>query len=237
MRFHKAIRQCKGKRKSLLVHRLDGVDVLQILEGRMSRRKNFLEEGGNISSLQGRFGIPNSFVFAQEMDRAQKCAVAKLLTDFCRLRKKLRLGDAAKHLFSKQSGNRLHLSGNRGIILIQIGMIAARIHNAKHISLLGKRCLNGLDHGLCGIGKVNENKAANGTSRLIHEAAGLAEENILGVLRNLRDLHIGNRTVIIQIVHHVADHHLKGRRGGNTASLQNLGGAVGIKTANGMIFL
>ena len=82
--------------------------------------------------------------------------------------------------------------------------------------------------------KPTAKESANSASHLIHKTAGLAEEHVLCVLRILCDLLIVDRAVIIEVIHNIADHNLECRRGGDSATLQHLGGGVSVIAAYAM---
>ena len=77
--------------------------------------------------------------------------------------------------------------------------------------------------------KVDGHQPAHGRGRLIHQAAGLAEEDIFRVLSDLGDLRLGYPSVKEQVVDDGADEHLEGGRGAQARAGQNGGLAVGVK--------
>lgn len=79
------------------------------------------------------------------------------------------------------------------------------------------------------VGKVDGDDVADRRGRLIHQAAGLSEIDVLRILADLRDLHrCGGRSV----EKHVDDRpqqHLKGRGAGKSAARQHRRGHIGVK--------
>ena len=84
-----------------------------------------------------------------------------------------------------------------------------------------------------GIGKVNGDDTAPGRGHLVHQAAGLAEEAVFRVLAHDGEIRGGERARTEKTVHNRADEHLKGRRGGKAAALENVRGDISIKAGDG----
>ena len=79
------------------------------------------------------------------------------------------------------------------------------------------------------VGKVDGHQTTDGGSGLIHQAAGLAEEDILGVLADLGDLRLGDPAIEEHVVDDGADEDLVGGGGAQAGTGQNGGLAVGVE--------
>ena len=88
---------------------------------------------------------------------------------------------------------------------------------------------NGCDFRAILVEKVDGDQVAHSGSGLIHEAAGLSKEYILGVLTDLGNFCLGYLGIKEQMVDDGADQHLVGGRGRKTAAGKNRGLAIGVK--------
>ena len=111
-------------------------------------------------------------------------------------------------------------------------MVSAGVDDAEVVACRGDVKVDLVDHGSGGICKVDANDAANRACNLVHESAGLAEELVLGVLRELCNFNVVNLAVVVKMAKDVSDHILERRRGGDARSLEDVGGGVGVKAAN-----
>ena len=145
------------------------------------------------------------------MDGAQHRAVAAGLAQRGQGGVERRLVHPAQAVLAEESGDGLHLRGDGGVIVGEVGVVAARIDDAEHAAAQRKRQL--FDFGSVGGRKVHIRKATDGAGRLVHQAAGLAEEHVLGVLAADGQLDRGDAAVIVEVAEDVAEHHLeRGRR-------------------------
>ena len=76
------------------------------------------------------------------------------------------------------------------------------------------------------IREVDGHHAAHGGGGLIHQAAGLSEEHILGVLADLRQLHRGTMPLPEQLIEHRPQQYLEGGGGAEAAALGHGGGHI-----------
>ena len=83
--------------------------------------------------------------------------------------------------------------------------------------------------GMLLVEEVNGHQIAHGRSRLIHKAAGLAEEDILGILANLGNFRLADLPLKKQAVDNGSDEHLKGSGRTQAGAGQHRALAVGIK--------
>lgn len=108
---------------------------------------------------------------------------------------------------------------------------APGIEDAGRIAAVGKVKFHTLDQRRLGIGKVDEDQPADARGRLVHQAAGLAEIDVLRVLADLRDLDRGQLPVKKQLVQNRADQHLERRRGRQPGAGQHRGPDARVKAA------
>ena len=147
------------------------------------------------------------------MHGAQDGAVAGLFADLLELRIELRFVDLAQDLLAETARDAAHLLRDGGVFVGQIRVVRAGIEDAGRIAAVGKVKFHTLDQRRLRIGKVDEDQPADARGRLVHQAAGLAEIDILRVLADLRDLDRGQLPVKKQLVQNRADQHLERRRG------------------------
>ena len=65
--------------------------------------------------------------------------------------------------------------------------VCAGVEDAEGQTGLGEVHSHRLHHGLCGAGEVDGDDVAHAGSHLVHQAAGLAEVDVLSPLADLRD--------------------------------------------------
>ena len=109
-------------------------------------------------------------------------------------------------------------------------MVCAGVEDAEGQTSLGEVHSHRLHHGLCGAGEVDGDDVAHAGSHLVHQAAGLAEVDVLSPLADLRDGDGGDLLGHKAVVQDDADEHLKGGRRGDTASLRHVGRDVNVQT-------
>ena len=111
-------------------------------------------------------------------------------------------------------------------------MAGTGIDDAESIAFLCQVEIDLLNDGLLHIGKIDGNNTADRGGGLIHQAAGLAEPVVLGLLAHLGDLHCIKGIVTIEIVENDTCQGLESGRGGKAGAAQHAAGAIGIKTAD-----
>ena len=97
-------------------------------------------------------------------------------------------------------------------------MVRAGVHDAQGIAQLLQVQGQIVDHRLGRVGEVDEHHAAHGGGRLVHQARGLAEIDVLGVLADLGNGHGGELLVEEQLVENGPDEDLKGGGGAEAAA-------------------
>ena len=114
-------------------------------------------------------------------------------------------------------------------------MAALGIADAHDKAMLGQVDLGLAHHRVFGILEIDGNDAAHRAGCLVHQTAGLAEENILGILADLGNADLPELLHIIVIVlaaEDGPDTDLKGSRAGKAGAPQHVAGGVGIKAAH-----
>ena len=86
-----------------------------------------------------------------------------------------------------------------------------------------------------GVLEVDADDAAHRAGRLVHQAAGLAEKDVLGILADLRDADLAEFVHVIIVVFAAEDRRdadLEGRRAGQAGTAQHVAGGAGVKAAH-----
>ena len=89
--------------------------------------------------------------------------------------------------------------------------------------------------GVCRILEVDGDDAADSTGGLVHQAAGLVEEDVLGILADLGDLDLGEFLHVVIVVLSAqdgTDADLEGSGAGQAGAAQHVAGGVGVKAAD-----
>ena len=143
------------------------------------------------------------------MHRAQNGAVARGLAGCLEIRVKLRFVHLAQHVSAEYAGHAAHFRGDGGVFVRQIRVVRAGVERAERVAAVREVKRRLPDDGVRRIGKVDEDQPADTRSHLVHEAAGLAEIDVFGVLADLRDLDGGAFSVKKQFITDRADQDLE----------------------------
>ena len=235
--------ECQGE--SLLGDILHGIYVLEVAVGGTAGGQDALKEsihspiagsdiGGGDGGLQSGLLGSHAAVLGQEVEGAEDGAVTHGLTKGGNSGDDLLSRHLTEDRLAEVSGYGLHLGGNGGVIVGEVGVVTAGVDDAEVVAGGGHIKGQGLDDRGGGIGKVNSDDTAYGTGHLIHQTAGLAEELVFGELGDLGDRHLVHLAVVVQVGLNGTHHILKGGRGGQTRTLENAGHGAGIKTADGV---
>ena len=108
-------------------------------------------------------------------------------------------------------------------------MAGPRVHNAQCVAQGVQVHRHRPHHGGGGVGEVDGHRPSHGGGGLVHEAALLAEIEVLRLLAHLGDLHRRQLIPAEQVVFDDAQQHLAGRRGGQAGAGQHVGDGVGVK--------
>ena len=166
------------------------------------------------------------------MDGTQHSAVAVLTTQVGDVRQqRLHIG-LAQDGHAQRGGHRLHLAGDGGVLVGQVGVVAAHVHDAQGVTGSRKVHVHLLNDGISRIGKVDGDDVTHGGGHLIHQTAGLAEVHVLGVLGDLGDLHGADLALVVQVAQNDTDKYLESGRGRQAATLEHVGGGVGVEAAD-----
>ena len=213
-------RQTERQGQALLRHVFRGVDVLQIAIAGIPGLSYQSKERIHVPPTESRTLFFHPLVLRHKMESTQYSPITAGFPQSGNVFHDVRLRQRAQHLLPQRRRHGFHLRGNGGVILVQIGVIAAGVRDAEGKARTAQIKIQFFNHRLGRIGKVNGNKATHRTGGLIHQPAGLAEIHVFCKLRHFCDLYVGHPTAVIQMIQNIAHHHLKSGGGGQTRSLQ-----------------
>ena len=136
-----------------------------------------------------------------------------------------------QHAHAQRLADFAQLGGDGGVLAGEVAVVATDGDDADGIALLLEIVLDGAHVRVLGQ-KVDGHKAADGAGHLIHEAGGLAEEDVLGVLGDLGAQLGVHHPAVVEGVEHGHEHDLKGRRTGKAGALEHGAGHAGVKAAH-----
>ena len=119
--------------------------------------------------------------------------------------------DLGQHILTKVGADALQLAGDGGILVGQVSVAGPAVDDAQGMAAGRKIEIHTADPRLILMEEIDGHQAAHGRRGLIHQAAGLAEEHILGILADHGDLRRIDPAVEEQVVEDGADEHLIGR--------------------------
>ena len=111
-------------------------------------------------------------------------------------------------------------------------MAGPGIDDAQGMATGGKVEVHRGDHRVVLVKEIDAHQIAHSGGGLVHQTAGLAEEHILRILANPRNLRLAHPAIEEQVVDDGADEHLVGCGGAEAGAREHRGGAVGIKALN-----
>ena len=226
------ITECQSYVDGLILHTAFHSGILQILVAGVAGFIHDLKELIEFSCAQRGSFLLSTLVVHDKVHGTHKRAVTAFLTDLSGLSQQVLCREAAQVLLSEQSRDTVHLRGDRGIGVCQIRMAGAGIDDAERVALLCQIEIDLLDHRLLHVRKVDGDDSAHRGSGLVHQAAGLAEPDILGLLAHLGDLHSIKGIAAEKVVEDDTGQGLECRGRRKTGSAQHAAGAVGIKAAD-----
>ena len=147
------------------------------------------------------------------MQRAQHRAVSQLGAQLGHALVEALRGNLAQAGAAELGGHGLHLAGNGGVVCRGHGVVGAHVGQAQRVSLVGEVEIELFGHRVRRVGEVDVGDAPERLGQLVHEAAGLAEIDVLGALGRLRHGGRRHRGARPQRLHDAADRELEGRRG------------------------
>ena len=227
--------QRQRQRDALLFGVLDAVGVLVELKAGMPALDDQAQELVKFIVLHSLAQLGGAAAVVVEMDRTHNGAVPHFFAHVGDGGIEVRLRHVAQDLLAKAGGHALHLAADGGVVVGQVGMAALGVADAQHIAVLGQIELGLPDNGVRRVLEIDGDDAAHRARRLVHQAAGFAEKDVLGILADLRDAHLAEFFHIIAVVlaaQDRADAHLKRRRAGKSRPAQHIAGGVGVKTAD-----
>ena len=163
------------------------------------------------------------------MDGAQDGAVGGGGADVLESGVKLLGIHLPEHFFAEEGGHLAALHGDGGVLVGEIGVVGAGVHDAQRVAQRAEIQRQVVHHGIGRVLEVDEHHAAHGGGSLIHEAGGLAEVDVFGVLADLGDGHGGELLTKEQLIEDGADEHLKGGGGAQAAAGEDGGAHLGVE--------
>ena len=155
------------------------------------------------------------------MDGPQDGTVRNLPSQIWQSLHKFFFADFSQNILSKEIANLFQLTGNGRVLISEIGVVSTAVNDAQGMASLFKIKLDALNLGMIRISEVDIDHAAHGGSRLIHQAAWLAEVHIFGILADLSDFHRAELPIKEQLVADGAHQHLKSGRRAQSAARKN----------------
>ena len=227
----------QGQRQghALLLVVLDAVGVLVELKARVPALDDQLQEGIHVVRTHGIAQSSCTAAVVVEVDRAHNGTVAHSLAQLRDGGIKRILVHFTQDLFAHLFGHALHLAADGGIVVGQVGVAALGVGDAHGQLVLGQVDGRLAHDGMCRVLEVDRDNAADGAGGLIHQAAGLVKEHVLGVLADLRDLDLGeflHVVIVVLAAQDGPDADLERRRAGQAGTAQHVAGGVGVEAAD-----
>ena len=126
-------------------------------------------------------------------------------------------------------GHRAHFPGDVRIVVGEIRVAGAGVHDAQGMARPGKVVLHLLHHRGGRVGKVDGHRTAHRGAHLVHQPTGLAEVDILRVLAHLGPLHRIQGPAAEEAVYDGSHQDLIGGGGGQAGAGQHCGSHIGVK--------
>ena len=225
-----ALAQGNGQHQLLGRGLAGGDDVLQIHGGGASGIPDQGQETVKVPFPEGQSLGLGPAVFRVDVESPVYRPVSRGLADFRQGGQERLLRHLPQDLLAKAAADGLQFIGDGCVFGGQVRVARAGVQDAQGIAVGVEVQADLLHHRTNGIGEVDGHHAAHGGGGLIHQAAGLAEKHVLGVLADLGDLHRGAFAIPEQVVQHGADQHLKGGGGAEAAAAGDGGGHVHIQS-------
>ena len=227
-----ALAQGEGDARGLVDGAAADDDILQIQPGRAPGLPHEGEEAVEVALREGGGHGIDTAVVVVDMDRPQQGAVAGLFAHLGKTRVEFLLRHLAQHLFAEHGADGPELRGDGRVLAGEARVVGLDVDHAQAVAGGGEVEVHGRDDGGGGVFKVDGDDAAPGGGHLIHEAAGLAEEDVLRLLPHDREVGSVEAVAAEQRVEHRADQDLEGRRGGQAAALGHVGADAGVEAAD-----
>ena len=212
-----------------MVYSAGGSDILQIHPGAVAGFIHQLQEGINVVPVQGFDLMFHTVIFLIDMERTQDCAVRYFIAKLRNLLDKILLGNLPQVITAEAAAKLRQLPGDCSILVGEVSMIGAAIDDADTIAIFGQVHIKLQNLRLSGIGKVDIDHAAHRGCHLVHQAAGLAKVDILGILTDLSDLDGRKLVLKEQVVENGSEEDLEGCGAAQSGTGQNIGSDLGIK--------
>jgi len=106
---------------------------------------------------------------------------------------------AGELILAEAGGHCPHLPGDVRIVVGEIRVAGAGVHDAQGVARPGEVVLHLLHHGGSRVGKIDGHRAAHRGAHLVHQSAWLAKINIFRILANFRDFYRGYFIIVIKV--------------------------------------
>ena len=163
---------------------------------------------------------------------AKHGTVSAFLTQRRERRPEVTFRHVAEERLPEVCRNSAHFFWDVGIVVRQIGVRRGGIHNAERVPGRGKIIVHFPYDGRGGVLEVNRHTAAHRRAHLVHQAAGLAEVDVFGVLPDFGNLHGVKFTLTETMVDDVANQGLIGGGGRQPGTGKHVGSHNSVEAAD-----
>ena len=206
-----------------------GVKILKFDRAALARGVYRGKERRFVAVRDCRFGLLDAYVFLIVMLCAEQGSRGKFAAQRILRLVEIFGGYVAQKFAAEGFGNALHFGGDCGVIVGEVGVVAARRHDKN--AEVAEIPVRALHDGIFEIAEVNHINAADGNRRLVHKSRGLAEVDVFGVLGGTRLENGVQFPVVVIDVEYLGNDQFErtGRR--NAASLGDIGVHTGGESA------
>ena len=163
----------------------------------------------------------------------QDCpVVGKLGSQGSDLRKENILVYFAETFLSEQCGYGFHFLRNGSVVCGQICMVTARCGNHEIVAVVREIHSNRCNYGCSGILEIDSHDTAVGACDLVHQAAWLAEVDVLCLLSHDGKLSGGEAVGIIKIIEDGSQQNFYRRRTAESGALEDAGAGICAESAD-----
>ena len=167
------------------------------------------------------------------MEGAKDCPViGELFAKGADALEELGFGDFTEGFLAKQRCHGFHFPRDGGVVVCQIGVVAACGGDDKVVSVIGEVDFDGGDDGVLRVFEVDSYNAAVCTCNLVHKAAGFSEVDVFGFLAHDGKIGCGESVIVVKVVENRAQKDLDRCRAAQARALEDSGADVGLKAAD-----
>ena len=224
----------QGQGDGLLPGVVDGPGVLQVEGGGQPGLVYQGQEEVKVPVFEGRGLQICGAVVVIEVHGPEHRPVAALRPQGGKGRLEISRGHVPQDGFTEVSRHRPHLPGDVGVVVGKIAMAGCGVHNAQGKARPAEIVVHPLHNGVGWVVEVNKHRTPHRGAHLVHQAAGLAEVCIFGVLADFGD---GDRVQLVrtaEVVEDIAHQRLVGGGGGKSRAGQDGGDHAGVKAGQGI---